>query len=108
MWFTFSLEINVNFSIQKKHLKIFTKDSVGINSTAYSFCKILNTHFSKDYLKGFPYTMNIIENLEEAVLTDRSTIDLAARPIRKATEKYWMHELRTNFKHGLNGRVGNN
>ena len=67
--------------MQQKHLKILTKDSVGINSTAYSICKILNTHFSKDYWKGLPYTMNIIENFEGAGLTDRSTIDLAARPI---------------------------
>ena len=34
------------------------------NPTAYSFCKILNTHFSKSYCKDSSYTVNIIEKLE--------------------------------------------
>ena len=63
------------------------------NPTAYSFCKILNTHFSKGYCKHSSYTVNIIENLEWTGRTDRNTMDFAARPIRKARKTYWMHEL---------------
>ena len=33
-------------------------------------------------------------------------MDLAAKPIRKAREIYWMHELRTIFSYGLNDRIG--
>ena len=67
-----------------KHLKILTKDSIDRNSTAYSFCKILNTNFSKGYCKDSPYTVNIIESLEGSGCTDRNAMDFAVRPIRKA------------------------
>ena len=63
------------------------------NPIAYSFCKILNTRFSKGYCKNSSYTVNIIEKREGTERTDRSTMDLAAKPIRKARETYWMHEL---------------
>ena len=33
-------------------------------------------------------------------------MDFAAKPLRKARETYWMHELRTIFPYGLNGRIG--
>ena len=33
-------------------------------------------------------------------------MDFAAKPLRKARETYWMHELQTIFPHGLNDRVG--
>ena len=29
--------------------------------TAYSFCKVFNTHFSKDYCKDSSYNANVIE-----------------------------------------------
>ena len=35
------------------------------NPNAYSFCKILNPHFSKGYGKDSSCTVNIIENLTE-------------------------------------------
>ena len=77
------------------------------NPTAYSFCKILNTHFSKGYCKDSSYTVNIIEKLEGTGRTERNTMDFAAKPLRKARETYWMHELRTIFPYGLNDRIGN-
>ena len=76
------------------------------NPTAYSFCKILNTHFSKGYCKDSSYTVNIIEKLEGTGRTERNTMDFAAKPLRKARETYWMHELRTIFPYGLNDRIG--
>ena len=76
------------------------------NPTAYSFFKILNTHFSKGYCKDSLYTVNIIEKLEGTGRTDRNTMDFAAKPIRKARETYWMHELRTIFPYGLNDGIG--
>ena len=76
------------------------------NPTAYSFCKILNTHFSKGYCKHSSYTVNIIENLEWTGRTDRNTMDFAARPIRKARKTYWMHELWKNFPYGVNDSIG--
>ena len=33
-------------------------------------------------------------------------MDFAAKPIRKAREIYWMHELRTILPYGLNDRMG--
>ena len=63
------------------------------NATAYSFCKILNTHFSKGYCKDVSYTANIIEKLEGTGRTERNTMDFAAKPLPKARETYWMHEL---------------
>ena len=75
------------------------------NPTAYSFCKILNTHFSKGYCKGSLYTVNIIEKLEGTGRTDRNTVDFSAKSIRTARETYWMHELRTVFPYGLNDRI---
>ena len=63
------------------------------NTTAYSFCKIYNTHFTKGYCKDSSYTVNIIEKLEGIERSDRNTIDFAAESIRKAREAYWMHEL---------------
>ena len=33
-------------------------------------------------------------------------MDFAAKPIRKAIETYWMHELRTVFPYDLNDRIG--
>ena len=41
------------------------------NPTAYSLCKILNTHFSKGYCKDSSYTDNIIEKLEGTGRTER-------------------------------------
>ena len=67
------------------------------NPTAYSFCKILSTHFSKDYSKDSSYTVNITEKLEETGRTDKNTMDFTAKPLRKARQTYWMHELRTFF-----------
>ena len=32
-------------------------------------------------------------------------MDFAAKPLQKARESYWMHELRTVFPHGLNDRI---
>ena len=32
-------------------------------------------------------------------------MDFAAKPLPKARETYWMHELRTIFAYGLNGRI---
>ena len=34
-------------------------------------------------------------------------MDLAAKPIRKARETYWMHELWTIFLYGFNDRIRN-
>ena len=75
------------------------------NPTAYLFCKILNTHFSKGYCKDSSYTVNIIEKLEETGCSERNTMDFAVKPLRKAIETYWMHELRTIFPYGLNDRI---
>ena len=47
------------------------------NPTAYFFCKILNTHFSKGYRKDSSYTVNIIEKHEGTGQTDRNTMDFA-------------------------------
>ena len=33
-------------------------------------------------------------------------MDFAAKPIQKARETYWMHELQTIFSYGLNDRIG--
>ena len=33
-------------------------------------------------------------------------MDFAAKPIRKARETYWMHELQTIFPYGFNDRIG--
>ena len=41
------------------------------NPTAYSFCKILNTHFTKGYSKDSSYTVNIIEKPVKTGCTDR-------------------------------------
>ena len=38
--------------------------------------------------------------------TERNTMDFAAKPLQKARETYWMHELRTIFPYGLNDRIG--
>ena len=32
-------------------------------------------------------------------------MDLATKPLRKTRETYWMHELRTIFRYGLNDRI---
>ena len=48
------------------------------NPTGYSFCKILNTHFSKGYCKDSSYTVSVIEKLEETGRTERNTMDFAA------------------------------
>ena len=74
--------------------------------TAYSFCKILNTNFNKGYCKGSSYTVNTIEKLEGTGRTEKNTMNFAAKPLRKARETYWMHELRTMFPYGLNYRIG--
>ena len=50
------------------------------NPTVYSFCKIVNTHFSKVSCEDSSYTVNIIEKLEEKGRTDRNTMDFAAKP----------------------------
>ena len=57
------------------------------NPTAYSFCKTLNTHFSKGYYKDSSYNVNIIEKLEGTGHTDRDTMGFAAKPLRKAIER---------------------
>ena len=33
-------------------------------------------------------------------------MDFAAKPLPKARETYWMHELQTIFPYGLNDRIG--
>ena len=58
-------------------------DSCFRNPTAYSFCKILNTHFRKGYCKDSSYAVNIIEKLEGTERTDRNTMNFAAKSIRK-------------------------
>ena len=75
--------------------------------TEYSFCKILNTHFSKGYCKDSSYSVNIIEKLDGVGRIGRNTMDFAAKPLRKARETYWMHVLRTIFPYRLNDRIGN-
>ena len=62
------------------------KHSIGIilvsaNPNAYSFCKTLNTYFSKGCCKDNSYIVNIIEKLEKTGRTDRNTINFAAKPI---------------------------
>ena len=32
--------------------------------TTYSFCKVFNTHFNKDYFKDSSYNANVIEKLD--------------------------------------------
>ena len=76
------------------------------NPTAFSFCKILITHFSKGYCKGSSYAVNIIEKFEGTGCTERNTMDFAAKPLRKARETSLMHELRTISPYGLNDRIG--
>ena len=34
-------------------------------------------------------------------------MDFSAKPLWKATETYWMHELWTIFQYGLDDRIGN-
>ena len=51
------------------------------NPTAYSFCKVLNTHFSKGYCKGSSCTVNIIKKLQGTRRTERNTMDFAAKPL---------------------------
>ena len=75
------------------------------NPIAYSCCKILNTHFSKGYWKDSSYTVNVIEKLEGTRRADRNTMDFVAKPIQKARETYWIHELRTIFPYCLNDRI---
>ena len=68
MWFVLSLATNVNFSMQKKYLKILIKDSAGIFFSSFlghSSFKTLNADFSKDYCKDSSYTGAIIEKLRE-------------------------------------------
>ena len=77
------------------------------NPTTYSFCKILNTHFSKGCCKDPSCIVNITEKREGTGLTDRNAMNFAAKPLRIARETYWMHELRTVFPYGLNERIGN-
>ena len=87
--------------------KIFNwRNSCFRNPAAYSFCKVLNTHFTKGYCKDSSYTVNIIVKLEGAGCTERNTMDFPAKPLRKARETYCMHELRTIFPYGLNDRIG--
>ena len=38
--------------------------------------------------------------------TERNTMDFAAKPLQKARETYWMHELRTIFPYGLDVTIG--
>ena len=76
------------------------------NPTAYSFCKILSTHFSICYCKDSSYAINIIGKLDRTGLAERNTMNFAAKPLRKAGETYWMHELRTIFSYGLNDKIG--
>ena len=56
--------------------------------------------------KDSSYTLNIIEKPEGTGLTDRNTMNFAAKPIRKARETYWIYEFRTIFPCGLNDRIG--
>ena len=56
--------------------------------TGYSFCKILNTPFSKGCCKDSSYTVNIIEKLEGKGRTERNAMDFAVKPLRKARENY--------------------
>ena len=56
--------------------------------------------------KDSSYTLNIIEKPEGTGLTDRNTMNFAAKPIRKARETYWIYEFRSIFPYGLNDRIG--
>ena len=67
-------------------------------------CKIRYIYITSS--KDSSYTDNIIDKLEGTGRTDRNTMDFAAKPIRKARETYWMHELRIIFPYGLNDRIG--
>ena len=73
------------------------------NPNSYSLCKILDSKgywqklFSKDYSKESSYTVNIIGKLEGTGLTDRNSMDFAAKPVQKTGEIYWMHELWSFF-----------
>ena len=89
-------------NLKQEHLEILTKYSVGIildseavRCIAYSFCRILDLQFNKDYCKGFLHTVSIIEKLQRKGYTDRNTMDFAAKPTGKAKEKYWMQQLRS-------------
>ena len=74
------------------------------NPTAYSYCKMLNTHFSKGYYKDCSYNVNIIVKPEGTGRTDRNTVDFGAKPVRKARDTYWVYELRTISPYALNHR----
>ena len=76
------------------------------NPAKYAFCKTLNSHFDKGYFKGSSYTVSILEKLEGIGRTDRNATDVTSKPVRKASERYWMMELRTVYSYGLNDRVG--
>ena len=48
----------------------------------------------------------MLQKLVGTGCTERNTMDFAAKPLRKARETYWMHELRTIFPYGLKNRIG--
>ena len=72
----------------------------------FSFCKVLNNHFHKGYCKDSTYSVTIIEKLEGTGRTERNVMDKSFLPLRKARERFWMHELRTIFSYSLNDKVG--
>ena len=76
------------------------------NPQKYSYCRILNSHFTEGHCKGAKYTVSILEKMEGTGRTDRDTMDFSAKADRKKREKYWMLTLRTVFPYGLNDRIG--
>ena len=46
-----------------------------------------------------------MKKLEGTGRTNRNAMDVTAKPVRKARERYWMMELRTVHPYGLNDRV---
>ena len=76
------------------------------NPQKYSFCKILNSHFTSGLCKNAKYEVQILEKLEGSGRTDRNAMDISAKPLRKNRELHWMMKLRTVYPYGLNDRIG--
>ena len=76
-----------------------------LQETYFILVNILNAQFSNDYCKDSSYAVNITAKPEGTGHTGRSTMGFAAKPIRKARETYWMHELQNIFPYGLNDTI---
>ena len=73
--------------------------------TACSFCKILDTHFSKGYCKDASYTANIIEKKIRGQDVQTEILLVLQLNHFEKLESYWMHELRAIFPYGLDDRI---